>query len=124
MNTADYVWNLVAKKLANDASEEELRELNTLMQEDPELNRILELMFNWWDNDEKAKVESNSHSLFNKIQDRIKTAEATNGNHIEQQNRTNANPYTENKETKPGTHFLKKNRDDQKLFKNCSKATA
>jgi putative ABC transport system permease protein len=107
MNTEDHVWNLATKKLANEASEEELRELNTLLQENPALNNTVKLMFNWWDNDEKQKVENNSHFLFKKIQEHIKTAEARSSV-TEQQDKIPVKPNKADKKIKRGLNFLNK----------------
>jgi len=107
MNTEDHVWNLATKKLANEASEEELRELNALLQENPDLNNTIKLMFDWWDNDEKQKVENNSHFLFKKIQEHIKAAEARN-NATEQHDPLPVKPNKADKKIKRGFNFLNK----------------
>ena len=56
MNAEDHVWELATKKLAGEASEEELRELDFLLIENPELKTSLMLIFNWWQ-DEQPKDE-------------------------------------------------------------------
>ncbi|MGF7040130.1 ABC transporter permease [Mucilaginibacter lappiensis] len=107
MNTEDHVWNLATKKLANEASEEELSELNALLQENPALNNTVKLMFDWWDNDEKQKVENNSHFLFKKIQEHIKTAEVRS-NAPEQQDKPPVKPNKADKKIIQGFNFLNK----------------
>lgn len=107
MNKGDHVWNLATKKLANEASEEELRELNALLQENPALNNTVKLMFDWWDNDEKQKVENNSHFLFKKIQEHIKTAEARSSV-TEQQDKIPVKPNKADKKIIRGFNFLNK----------------
>jgi putative ABC transport system permease protein len=107
MNTEDHVWNLATKKLANEASEEELSELNALLQENPALNNTMKLMFDWWDNDEKQKVENNSHFLFKKIQEHIKTAEVRS-NAPEQQDKPPVKPNKADKKIIQGFNFLNK----------------
>ncbi len=50
MPTADqaYVWNLVAKKLAGEASEEELRTLEQLLNHNPALHHPVETITHLW----------------------------------------------------------------------------
>ncbi|WP_183567600.1 hypothetical protein [Mucilaginibacter sp. SP1R1] len=74
MNEADHVWNLVTKKLADEASGDELSELNTLMQANPDLNDTLKQVFELWDNGKQQKVENESRSLYKKIQKQVKAA--------------------------------------------------
>ncbi|MDB5091703.1 MAG: hypothetical protein JWR09_5697 [Mucilaginibacter sp.] len=47
MSIEDQIWELVAKKLAKEASKEELRQLDTLLWENPKFYHILKLMFEW-----------------------------------------------------------------------------
>jgi putative ABC transport system permease protein len=74
MNIEDHVWELATKKLANEASEEELRELDFLLAENPHLKASLTELFTWWDN-EPENVEDNSHLRFQKILKSIKSAD-------------------------------------------------
>jgi putative ABC transport system permease protein len=76
MNLDDHVWGLASKKLAHEASEKELQELNALLAENPELHSQLKLMSKWWDDDED-KPKNNSSALFSKIQAKIKDIEGT-----------------------------------------------
>src|SRR3954470_10918603 len=76
MSLDDHVWNLASKKLANEASEEELRELNALLADNPELHSQLKLMSKWWDDGEE-KPKNDSSALFGRIQARIKDIEGT-----------------------------------------------
>ncbi|MDB5151029.1 MAG: putative transport system permease protein, partial [Mucilaginibacter sp.] len=75
MNLDDHVWNLASKKLANEASEKELRELNALLDENPELHSQLKLMSKWWDDGEE-KPKNDSSVLFGRIQAKIKDIES------------------------------------------------
>jgi putative ABC transport system permease protein len=77
MNLDDHVWNLASKKLANEASENELRELNALLAGNPELHSQLKLMSKWWDDGEE-KPKNDSSVLFGRIQAKIKDLEGTN----------------------------------------------
>jgi putative ABC transport system permease protein len=74
MNLDDHVWDLASKKLAREASEKELSELNALLAENPELHAQLKLMSKWWDEGEE-KPEIESSALFSKIQAKIKDVE-------------------------------------------------
>jgi putative ABC transport system permease protein len=76
MNLDDHVWNLASKKLANEASEKELGELEALLAENPELHSQLKLMSKWWDDGEE-KPAGNGLVLFSKIQAKIKDIEGT-----------------------------------------------
>ncbi|UOE50478.1 ABC transporter permease [Mucilaginibacter sp. SMC90] len=76
MNLDDHVWNLASKKLAREASDEELRELNALLAKNPELHSQLKLMSKWWDEGEE-KPENEGSALFDKIQAKIKDIEGT-----------------------------------------------
>jgi putative ABC transport system permease protein len=76
MNLDDHIWSLASKKLANEASEKELQELNALLAENPELHSQLRLMSKWWDDGEE-KPKSDGSVLFGKIQAKIKDMEGT-----------------------------------------------
>jgi putative ABC transport system permease protein len=66
MNLDDHVWNLASKKLANEASEKELGELEALLAENPELHSQLKLMSKWWDDGEEKPAGNDSLVLFSK----------------------------------------------------------
>jgi len=71
MNIEEHVWQLATKKLANEASADELRELDRLLMENPGLKTSLMLIFDWWQ-DEKQDTETNSSLLFERILQNIK----------------------------------------------------
>ena len=76
MSIEDQIWELVAKKLAKEASKEELRQLDTLLWENPRFYHILKLMFEWWDDGgvlSELEDEEN-HRLFAKMMTSIKDA--------------------------------------------------
>jgi len=75
MTIEDHIWNLTTKKLSNEASEQELLELDSLLQQYPDINRDIEQLFNWWYYDEERNPIDRGEFLFNKIQERIKQAE-------------------------------------------------
>jgi hypothetical protein len=74
MSIDDQIWELVAKKLAKEASKEELRRLDTLLWENPKFYHILKLMFEWWDDGgvlSELEDEEN-YRLFAKVMTSIK----------------------------------------------------
>ncbi len=68
----DRIWLLVSNKLANDATQEELTELNCLLKENPEANENVKLMLDWWDAENKESVSPNSFFVFQDILKKIK----------------------------------------------------
>lgn len=78
MSIEDQIWDLVAKKLAKEASKEELRLLDTLLWENPEFYYILKLMFEWREDGgvlNETEDEEN-YQLFTKVMTSIKDATA------------------------------------------------
>jgi len=76
MSIEDQIWELVAKKLAKEASKEELRRLDTLLWENPQFYHILKLMFEWGENSgflNETEDEEN-YRLFAKVMTSIKDA--------------------------------------------------
>lgn len=71
MNIENHIWNLVTKKLVNEASEEDLEELNELLQQNPDIHDTIKPMFKWWYEDRRHETEYNN-SLFKKVLERIK----------------------------------------------------
>jgi len=74
MNIEDQIWELVAKKLSKEASKEELRQLDTLLWENPRFYHVLKLMFEWWDDSgvlSELEDEEN-YRLFAKVMTSIK----------------------------------------------------
>jgi len=72
MNIEDHILALVAKKLANGASEEELKELDNLLQQHPDIHNRVKLMAEWWQSDAEQNIEANSYFRFQKVMERIK----------------------------------------------------
>ena len=65
------IWKLVGKKLMNEASEEDLRTLDDLLKQQPEMQSVLPIIFEWWKiNNAAIEIES-STQLFNKIKAQI-----------------------------------------------------
>jgi hypothetical protein len=72
IETENQIWLLVSKKLAGEADQTELTELKVLLDEYPEINSIVQQMFDWWGHDRKENMEDNSYFLFQNIIKRIK----------------------------------------------------
>ena len=72
MNIEDHIFALVAKKLSNGASKEELRELDVLLQQHPDIHNRVKLIAEWWQGDEEHDIEANSYFRFQKVVERIK----------------------------------------------------
>ncbi|MDB5144637.1 MAG: FtsX-like permease family protein [Mucilaginibacter sp.] len=51
MNTEDHIWNLTVKKMTNEASCQELKELEGLLQQNPLIKAKLTMLFNWANDD-------------------------------------------------------------------------
>ena len=71
MQIDDEIWKLVGKKLMNEASEEDLRKLDDLLKQQPEMQSVLPVIFEWWKINNAADESDNSAQLFNKIKARI-----------------------------------------------------
>jgi hypothetical protein len=68
------IWKLLTKKLSDEASEQELNELNGLLRQHPNIDHDVKWMFDWWQDEEK-KIDNQHGSLFSKIQKQINQAE-------------------------------------------------
>lgn len=78
MNMEDHIFNLATKKLSDEASEQDLRELDNLLQQYPDISLKIKQLFNWWYYDEEQNNMDRSQLLFSKIQEKIKQAEKNN----------------------------------------------
>jgi putative ABC transport system permease protein len=74
----DHIFNLATKKLSDEASEQDLRELDNLLQQYPDISLKIKQLFNWWYYDEEQNNMDRSQLLFSKIQEKIKQAEKNN----------------------------------------------
>jgi putative ABC transport system permease protein len=72
MNIEDHILALVTKKLANEASEDELHELSKLLQQYPDINNNIKIMTEWWHDDAGQNTDEQSYLCFQKIMARIK----------------------------------------------------
>lgn len=78
MNMEDHIFNLATKKLSDEASEQELKELDNLLQRYPDISLKIKQLFNWWYYDEEQNNIDRSELLFSKVQEKIKQAERNN----------------------------------------------
>jgi len=72
MNIEDHIFALVAKKLANEASDDELYELSRLLPQYPNVRNNIKLITEWWDRDDEKRVETNSILRFQNILEQLK----------------------------------------------------
>ena len=72
MNTEDHIWELVAKRLANEATEEELQELDQLLKQYSSIDKRVKVMVDWWHQDDPDEIARRGSLLFQKIKERIK----------------------------------------------------
>ena len=72
MNIEDYILALAAKKLANEASEEELLKLDELLQQYPNIRENIKLMTEWWHRYTEQSTGATSYFRFQKILEQIK----------------------------------------------------
>lgn len=70
MDLKDHIWNLAAKRLAGEASADELKELSDLLRDDPAMANKLSRLEDWWLSSSEAEGD-NSILLFNKIRNKI-----------------------------------------------------
>jgi transmembrane sensor len=66
----DHIWNLIAKKLAGEASVGELKELETILRRDADLHYSLEALHDMWKKKSQQKPEQ-SEIAFQKHMDRM-----------------------------------------------------
>jgi putative ABC transport system permease protein len=71
MNTDDHIWNLVTKKLANEASDGELIELTELLNQNPSIRNTVLLLSEWWHTDREQETGPNDYLLFQIVLGRI-----------------------------------------------------
>jgi putative ABC transport system permease protein len=70
MELKDHIWNLVAKKLAGEASEDELKELSDLLKNNPAVASVVSKLEDWWLSSRDTERD-NSILLFNRIRNKI-----------------------------------------------------
>jgi transmembrane sensor len=67
----DFIWNLIAKKLSDEASEVELRELEKLLRENPDLHYPVQTIIDLWTSDLQFDQQE-AHEAFKKHIERMK----------------------------------------------------
>ena len=68
MKEQDRIWTLIARKLANEATDEELEQLQELIRKNPEAGFTLQVLIDLWqtkdkNNAEEAEYEFDLHLL-------------------------------------------------------------
>ncbi|MGN6294965.1 MAG: ABC transporter permease [Chitinophagaceae bacterium] len=66
MDKQDRIWQLYARKMANEASEEELQELADLIRDDPSMDIQLQLLTEFWNSSPPIRSTENDEA-FNRI---------------------------------------------------------
>ena len=72
MRTEDRIWALVAKRLADEANEEELRELNVLLKKYSGIDWQVKIIADWWQEDIREEIVHGRALMFEKIKEKIK----------------------------------------------------
>jgi transmembrane sensor len=67
----DLIWNLIAKKLAGEASLGELKELETILRRDPDLHYSLEALHDMWKKKSQQQEPEQAEIAFQKHMDRM-----------------------------------------------------
>lgn len=66
-NNCDLIWSLMAKKLAGEATDDELRELEELLRQHPQLNFSKEILVDFW----QSEIKTDSQYTENKYQELV-----------------------------------------------------
>jgi putative ABC transport system permease protein len=75
MSTEDHIWALVAKRLANEATEEELQELDKLLKQYADIDKRVKIMADWWDEGNEEETAQRGVLLFERIKGKINAKE-------------------------------------------------
>lgn len=75
MSTEDHIWSLAANRLADKATEEELRELDALLKKYSDTDPGLKIIADWWHEDSQEDIVRRGAFIFEKIKEKIKANE-------------------------------------------------
>jgi hypothetical protein len=75
MSTKDRIWALVAKRVNDEASIEELQELDKLLKEYPGTDWQVKIIADWWREDIQEEIAARGALLFEKIKEKINAKE-------------------------------------------------
>ena len=75
MRTEDHIWALVARRLADEATLEELQELDKLLKKYHGPDWQIQIIADWWQEDIQEEIASRGANLFEKIKEKIKATE-------------------------------------------------
>ena len=67
MRTEDRIWALVARRLADEATIEELQELDELLKKYPGTDWQIKIISDWWQEDVREEIISRGALIFEKI---------------------------------------------------------
>jgi hypothetical protein len=67
-NSENRLWLLLAKKMACEATQDELIELETLMQKNPNAHCVIEILSLWWRFAEESGIEEADKAVMNLLQ--------------------------------------------------------
>ena len=62
-NPVNRLWTLMARKLAGEASQDELIELEGLVQKTPDANYVIEIVTFWWELSERSGKEQAEQAI-------------------------------------------------------------
>jgi len=75
MRTEDRIWPLVAKRLADETTIEELQELDELLKKYPGTDWQIKIIADWWHENIQEEIASKGALIFEKIKEKIKATE-------------------------------------------------
>jgi len=70
MNSKDHIWALVAKRLANEATVEELQELGELLKKHSDTDWQVKVIADWWQEDIQEEIAHRGALIFEKIKEK------------------------------------------------------
>jgi len=75
MSTKDRIWALVAKRVNDEATIEELQGLDELLKKYSGTDWQIKVIADWWREDIQEEIARRGEMLFEKIKEKIKTKE-------------------------------------------------
>jgi len=71
----DRIWRLIARKLAGEASETEIKKLDAIMKQDANLGQYIEILSSIWNSEHREKAEI--IEIYDRINDRLELLKAS-----------------------------------------------
>ena len=72
LNVPDHIWLLISRKLAGEATEKDLRELESYTRENPDMQHILEQAISFWNSGMLPIQSPDSETAFSNHMERMK----------------------------------------------------